>query len=232
MKLKGKTALVTGGGSGLGLAVARLLLEKGMKVAICGRTEKTLIKAAEELDSDDLSIFVCDVREHEQVEQMVGQIGQIDVLVNAAGIWVESRDLEDYTQTDIDEVIDINLKGTVIVTKQVLDQMKERNTGYIVNVASTSGLVGRAGETIYCASKFGVQGFTLALEAELRETNVDVIGFYPGGMKTKFFEKGGQSRENDNWMDPEAVAKTMVFMIENGETMDWEQVVMNRKHFK
>jgi NADP-dependent 3-hydroxy acid dehydrogenase YdfG len=227
MKLEGKTALVTGGSTGLGFATAKALLKKGMKVTICGRTEKTLIEAAEKLDSDNLQIFVCDVREYEQVEQMVSQIGEIDVLINNAGLFLEGP-LNEYDPERIAEVTDVNLKGAMFVVRAVLPEM-ENNGGFIVNVSSIRGKNSKMKESVYVATKFGLRGFTDSLREEYWGTKVRILGFYPGGMDTSLYEKAKTSRDMKSMMDPDDIAEVIVFMLTRGERVNMDDVMVNKR---
>lgn len=228
MNLKGKTALVTGGATGLGLAIAKKLLEHRCKVVICGRTQTHLNQTRSQLNSPNLTTKLCDVTDYTQIETLVQDIGFIDILINNAGVWLEGE-LETYSAEKITQTLDINLKGVIYTTRAALPQMKKRNDGYIVNISSTSGLKGRELQSVYVASKFGVHGFTESLKVELASTNVKVIGIYPGGMNTKLFAKAGTPKDNTNWMDPNKVAEIIVFTLERDESLIMDHVVINKR---
>src|SRR5699024_8099514 len=110
-----------------------------------------------------------------------------DILINNAGLGVFKL-TEHIDNNAIDDMIDINLKGTIYCTQAVLLRMKEKNEGTIVNVISTAGLEGKVNESVYCASKFGVKGFTESLLVELQDSAVKVLAAYMGGMKTPFWD--------------------------------------------
>jgi 3-oxoacyl-[acyl-carrier protein] reductase len=228
MELADKTVLVTGGSDGLGFAIAKKLLQRKAKVVICGRSLQRLEQAKSRLNSANLSTIQCDVSDYQAVTNMVAKLGPIDILINNAGIWVEG-DLETHTPEHISQTIDINLKGAIYVTRAVLPDMKQRNEGFIFNISSTSGTKGKPGQSVYVASKFGVRGFTESLKIDLYHTNIKVAGFYPGGMKTKLFEKTGSNKDVSQYMDPNKVAAIVIFILERDDTMIMDHVVLNKR---
>jgi len=225
MKLKNKRILITGGTEGLGLALVKNLIEKDSQIIVCARTKENLEKIKKELK--EIETHQCDVSDYSQVEKMIKETGQIDILINAAGVYYDGQ-LEDHTIEQIDQQIDINLKGTIYTCKAILPQMKKRQAGCIVNVSSTSGIKGKPNHSAYVASKWGVTGLTKSLQIDLKDSKVKVLGFYPGGMKTNLFEDSKKSAGAD-WMDPNKVAEIIVFMIERDESMIMDHVVVNRR---
>ena len=222
-----KTVLITGGSDGLGLATAKLLISKGYQVHVIGRDRERLDRAKKELNSPLFSVWQGDLTQFDQVLKVVKQIGRLDVLINNAGIWLEGT-LENNTPEQISQVIDTNIKGVIYATKSVLPDFLQQNSGIIVNISSTSGLKGREKEVVYDASKWAVTGFTESLKAELASTKIKVIGFYPGGMNTKFFEKSGSPKENQNWLDTAKVAEVIAFVIGTDPSLNLDHVVLNR----
>lgn len=231
MKLQGKTALVTGGATGLGLAITKQLLEKDVKVSICGRTQEYLDQAKSEISSESLTIYQCDISDYSQVESMVKQIGPVDILINNAGLWLEGE-LDSYSVEQIDQTIKTNLMGTIYCTYAILPEMRKRGEAAIINISSTSGVKAKDVQSVYCASKFGVRGFTDSLKMDLKPTNIKVVGFYPGGMNTKMFEKAGNPKENQDWMNPSEVAKAVIFVLQQEEHLVADHIVINKRHTK
>lgn len=231
MKLKNKTILITGANSGLGLEIAKLLVEKGERVIILGKDKVGVETACKSLNSTLASIMVCDIRSSDQVEKTVGKIKKLDILINCAGI-IAYYPLEKHAPQNIKDVIDTNLLGTIYVTKSVLSLMKKNNCGTIINISSTSGLPsgGHANESVYMASKYGVTGFTEGLKKEISDEkkNIRIIGFYPGGMKTQLFAKSGLDKDISSFMDPKEIAKIIVFLLERPDTIKIDHVVVNR----
>ncbi len=184
MRLEGKTALVTGGASGIGAATARRLAAEGARVAIGDVAEQGAREIAAELDG-----FACelDVADGASVRAGVAEIeqalGPIDVLVNNAG----TDRFSFFVNTDEalwDLVLGINLRGTIAVTHAVLGGMQERRSGSIVNVASEAGRVGSQGSVVYSAAKAGVIGFTKAIAREAARYRVRCNAVAPGPIET------------------------------------------------
>ncbi len=228
MKLKGKKILITGASSGLGFSLAKLLVSKGCKVYGIGRSESGVKQAKKALNKKSFICEVCDVTDAKQVEQLVGKVGVVDVLINNAGVWLEGL-LQDNPAEDISRTIDVNLKGVIYMTKQMLPLMVRRNNGIIVNVSSTSGTSPKISQSVYVASKWGVTGFTKSLQMDLKDTNIKVVGFYPGGMRTKMFAKAGNPKENQDWMDTDTVAEIVVSILEQDDSMVSDHVVLNKR---
>jgi 3-oxoacyl-[acyl-carrier protein] reductase len=211
MEFAGNTVIVTGGARGIGQAAARAFLARGARVAICARHAHTLAAAERRLAAHgELLAVRCDVRDRAQVEQFVAQtsarFGAVDVLVNNAGVaW--SGDFAAEDDASIDEVLDVNLKGVLVVTRAVLPAMLARGRGVIVNVASGAGLAGFAGLAAYCASKFGVVGFTASLAREVADQGVRVYAVCPGRVATDMQVQYSGQRIG---MPPERVAECIV----------------------
>lgn len=227
MDLKGKKVLITGGSDGLGLALARKLVDTGAAVTIISRSQDKLARAAKIIGSPLLQYKVCDVSDYGSVEKIIGEVEDIDILINNAGVWLEGK-LTENPYEYIKRVIEINLLGLIYVTKAVLPKMIARNDGIILNVSSTSGLTGREGQSVYAASKWGVRGFTESLKLDLAKTNVKVFGFYPGGMRTGLFKKAGFEKDVNNWMDTSEVAEVLTALLKHEDSMIIDQLVLNR----
>ncbi|HSW98118.1 MAG TPA: SDR family NAD(P)-dependent oxidoreductase, partial [Candidatus Saccharimonadales bacterium] len=175
----------------------------------------------------NLHTILADVTDYQALEKSLKSL-TVDILVNNAGIWLEGG-LETQTDKQIADTIDVNFKGTIYATRVVLPQMKKRNSGFILNVSSTSGLKGRENQVVYAATKWGVRGFTVSLEEELIKTGIKVAGFYPGGMNTEIFAKAGNTSDHSTWMDTDKVAEIIVFMLEHSDNMRINSLQVNRK---
>jgi 2-hydroxycyclohexanecarboxyl-CoA dehydrogenase len=184
MRLEGKTALVTGGASGIGAATAQRLAAEGARVAVCDVNEGGAREVGGALDGLGLRMDVTDVESvGAAVAAATEQIGAIDVLVNNAGTDLFSF----FVKTDPglwDFVLGVNLRGTLAVTHAVLPGMQERRSGAIVNVASEAGRVGSQGSAVYSAAKAGVIGFTKAIAREAARYRVRVNAVAPGPIET------------------------------------------------
>ncbi|HAU99435.1 MAG: hypothetical protein UX04_C0006G0062 [Microgenomates group bacterium GW2011_GWF2_45_18] len=227
MDLFRKTALVTGGATGLGFEIASLLLEKGMIVWICGRSRPSLLSAQSKLSSPYVFIQQCDISNPAQVAEMKKQIGHVDVLINNAGVWCDLP-LEDTSIDQISQTVQVNLLGTIYVSQAFFSSMKTKGEGIIANISSALGVHTRKHVSVYSASKFGVRGFTESLRDELKGTGIRVFGWYPGGMKTGLFEHAGQGRDMTGYIDAKDMAKLFVSMLEVPQEMTIETCVAGR----
>lgn len=230
MNLKDKTVVVTGGSDGLGFSIAKKLSNLGANVHILARDEVKLDRAAQAIEGK-INSHVVDVSKAKEVMSVADKIGQVDVLINNAGVWIEGV-VTNNSIEDISSAIDINLKGVIYTVKAFLPEMLKNEEAHILNVISTSGLKGKTNQSVYVASKFGASGFTKSLAEDLLDTNVKVSGFYPGGMNTDLFKKVGSSKGGSDWMDTDGVAELIVFMIEQDATMVMDHVVLNKRKTK
>jgi NAD(P)-dependent dehydrogenase (short-subunit alcohol dehydrogenase family) len=179
--LTGRTALVTGGGSGLGRAVAAALVGDGARVVITGRNETVLKETVSRL-GPDVSYRVCDVASPAEVDGLARELAgeEISVLVNNAGIAGPVAPLTEIDPEDWDEVFDINVRGVFLMCRAFLPAMAERGTGDVVNIASVSGKRPLLRRTPYCASKMAVIGLTTTLAGEVGPLGVSVNSLSPG----------------------------------------------------
>ena len=188
--LGGKVAVITGGGSGVGKAVARLFLANGAKVAIAGRDLKKLEAAVAEFNAgDDVMAMPTDVSVADECDTLIAaatnRFGQVDVLVNNAGSNLKARTLRELTPDAWDKMIRANLDGAFYCMKAVLPQMFERRDGMIVNVVSVAGKrANPLGGAAYSAAKFGVAALGLAVGVEEKDNNIRVTNIYPGEVDT------------------------------------------------
>lgn len=189
MRLKGKVAIVTGAGQGIGAATALKFAHEGATVAACDVNREALsevVEACREAGSE-AEAFVVDVADRKSVNEMVARVlaqhGRIDVLVNNAGITRDAR-LQKMTLEQFDDVIDVNLRGVFHAAQAVVDTMVEQRSGVILNASSVVGIYGNYGQTNYAAAKFGVIGFTKTWSRELGPKGIRVNAVAPGFIDT------------------------------------------------
>ena len=180
-----KHAVVTGGGSGIGAAVARRLLADGLRVTLMGRSAERLQaqRAALARTAAEVAVQVCDVADPGSVTDAFAAVGDVDVLVNNAG-QVETAPLHRTSLELWQRMLGVNLTGTFLCTQAVLPGMLARRQGRIVNIASTAALKGYAYVAAYCAAKHGVLGLTRALALEVAAKGVTVNAVCPGYTET------------------------------------------------
>ncbi len=214
--LKGKTAIVTGAGRGIGRAVAVALAKEGVHLGLIGLTMSNLEKLTEELEQFDVNISAAsaDVSDLEAVEHAVEHIksdlGAIDILVNNAGI-AKFGGFMDLSPEEWEKIVRVNLMGVYNVTRAVLPEMVERKSGDIVNISSTAGQKGAPVTSAYSASKFAVLGLTESLMLEVRKHNVRVTALTPSTVATDLaVESNLISGNPENVMQPEDLADLLV----------------------
>jgi NADP-dependent 3-hydroxy acid dehydrogenase YdfG len=220
-KLTGKTALITGGGSGIGLAIARAFLDEGSHVAITGRNEQKLRRAAEGLKAGErVRYWAGDVGQPDQMQNVVKEFtksfGPIDILVNNAGMNVKQRTVRELTPETWRQMIETNLDGAFYATYAALPQMLQRHDGLIIFISSTAGKrANPLGGGSYAAAKFGMKALALCLAAEEKDSGIRVSVIYPGEVDTPILENRPQPVTPEHRqliLQPEDVANAVLFV--------------------
>jgi 3-oxoacyl-[acyl-carrier protein] reductase len=209
VSIENQTAVVTGAGRGIGRAIAIELGRLGASVVLAARSRSELEDTARIIGTN-ASVMPADVRERDQLQRLFEQ--PVDILVNAAGLGIFGP-VADFTDEDFETLMNTNLRGIFFACRFVLPSMIERKRGHIINVASIAGKVGSANRAVYCASKFGVVGFTESLAEEVRQHGIRVSVICPGSTDTSFspVETHGKSRER--MLRPEDVAHAVRMIV-------------------
>lgn len=214
--LKGKNAIITGAGKGIGRAIASALAIEGVNLGLISRTEKDLQELKEDLKKYQVktSIAVTDIADIQAVNAAVksiqNELGSIDILINNAGIAKFGKFL-DLLPSEWEDQIKVNLFGVYYVTRAVLPEMIEQQTGDIINISSTAGLKGSPMTSAYSASKFGVMGLTDSLMQEVRKHNIRVTALNPSTVVTDLAIKSNLLNNNeDRVMHPEDFAELII----------------------
>jgi NAD(P)-dependent dehydrogenase (short-subunit alcohol dehydrogenase family) len=223
--LTGQIALVTGASSGLGQATGLALARAGASLALLARSAADLQHLAAEVEAlgPRALVLPVDLADADQivnaVQRTVDVFGRIDLLVNAAGTDVPGR-VADLPIAGWDRVLDVNLRAPFVLAQEVFPHMQQAGRGTIINISSVAGKRGWANAAVYCASKFGLTGFTQALAAEGKPYGIRACILYPGGMATSWGawspterqEEGREQLPPEKALPPDEVAALIVWI--------------------
>lgn len=238
--LTDKVVIITGASSGIGRAAALAMAERGARLSLLARSERALAKISSEAKlagARKVEHFVCDVRNEKEVEAAISatltKFGRVDILINSAGLSLNGE-VDGYDLDDWKTVIETNLTGTFLTCRAVLPAMKSQESGQIINISSGAGRNGIKQMAAYCASKFGVIGFTESLALEVRSHNIRVSVLLPGSVATDFsrvakrqgHDNKQQMREIGYSMTPEEVASVIISMLEQPAQAWMSEVVL------
>lgn len=231
----GKVAIITGGGSGLGEATARVFSEAGFAVACLDRNQENAERVCREIVAQDGQAIAvgCDVSDAESVaaaiERVTRDLGRIDAAVNCAAVdYVVS--VNDMRIEQWDNVVGVNLKGPFLIAKAVWPHMQSQGGGHIVNIASTAATRAWGNAAAYHASKWGLVGFSRGLGVEGREHGIKVTTVIPGGMNTHWFdsfpEQGIPMPDTTHLQDPRNVAEVILFAVQMPAQSSMQEVIV------
>jgi NADP-dependent 3-hydroxy acid dehydrogenase YdfG len=231
-ELKGKVAIVTGGGRGLGAAICRMLGEVGAIAVVADIQENLAQQVTLEIQADGgkaqaLQLDVCDAAQVEAaMHKIVSEYGQLDILINNAGVDV-TLPVDELAVQDWNRIIAVNLNGPFVMSKFVLSQMKQQGSGHIVNIVSTASKRAWANASAYHASKWGLLGFSHALHVEARPHNIKVTAVVAGGMRTPFLLDRFPDIDESKLQDPRNIADTIRYVLtQPAETVIPEVMVL------
>ncbi|MFM7602432.1 MAG: SDR family oxidoreductase [Pseudanabaena sp.] len=217
--MQNKVVVVVGATGGIGLALVQKLAAAGAKLVLVARNAAKLEELVNNLEDDyDIEAIAVptDITKYEQVEGMVqqaiAQFGQIDVLVNAAGAGVMKQFLRIEPQ-ELDQMLDLNLKGNFYTSQAVANVMKDRKVGHICNVIGILGKHPMAMASAYCASKFGAIGFSKCMADEVRRLGIKVTLFYFGGIDSPFWDNVSLKVDRSKMLTTETAANAIMFAL-------------------
>ncbi|GJJ73911.1 3-hydroxy acid dehydrogenase / malonic semialdehyde reductase [Entomortierella parvispora] len=223
-RLQGKNVLITGASSGIGEACARHFAQAGSNLILAARRKERLETLKQDLETRHPGIqirtFELDVRARAKVQETAAKFGDVDVLINNAGLVIGLDKLEDISEEAMDTMIDTNVKGLVHVTQSVLPGMRKRNKGHVINIGSVAGHQAYGNGSIYCASKAAVASITKALLFETIDTAIRISEINPGMVETEFSVvrfRGDKDKADSVYkglqpLDGNDIAETVVFV--------------------
>ena len=229
MNLHDKVVWITGSGRGIGEATAKALAKQGAKVVISARRDEDIGRVTGEINADGDSALAiqCDVQNNSDILSLVKQTkdvwGSIDILINNAGIGIFKKIL-DLTQEEWDAMMNTNLRSAFLCSKAVLPDMVDRQSGKIINIVSVAGKQAYLNGGGYCASKFGLRGFTEVLRLEHRRNNIQVTAILPGATDTDIWD--GANVDFSVMMRTEHVSQAIVSVCTAGDSTHIEEVVL------
>ncbi|MDD5796487.1 MAG: SDR family NAD(P)-dependent oxidoreductase [Oscillospiraceae bacterium] len=226
--------IITGGGSGLGFAIAKKLTAMGENVAIVGRDINKLSSAKIKIKIDnnsDILTFSGDISDEKFVNHLFSEITasyKVVCLYNCAGVG-RFGEPENNNIDMINDAISGSLIGLILMSSSAIKYMKDCG-GNIINIMSTAALKGNPLESVYCAAKWGARGFTESLKAYTKGSNIKVMGVYPGGMNTDFWnDKCGAKPDTSKFMDADEVAEQIVLSTVKRKSMCVSDITIDRK---
>ena len=227
-----KLALITGASSGIGAALSRKLCEKDYHCILASRSEEKLQHLAESLQSEGhiCTTIKVDVSNESSVDALFeesSKIGTVSLVINNAGLGIFSK-IEDSSVEDWDAQINVNLRGSFLVSRKYIPSMQEQKSGTLVFMNSVAGNFGYPYSAAYVASKFGLRGLSDSLRNELRKDKIKVISVHPGAINTAFWDDINVDFPREEMLTPEAIADSVVHAIEAPDATVIENLTIRR----
>ncbi len=231
-----KVIFITGASKGIGKAIA-LSLSEDNNVILFARSEDKLLELESTIKKKGGSCLciVGDVTKEQDVSDAIAttidKFSKIDVLINNAGIGIYKR-IENFSFTEFKKVLETNLFGAFLATRYAVPHMIKRKQGQIINISSVAGLNGFKEGTAYSSSKFGLNGFTESLREDIKEFGIAVTAVCPGGVRTEFGGDNHDKVNNDYLLEPEDVAHTIKYLIDESETANTKLIELKPRKRK
>ena len=222
-----KRALITGASGGIGADISRELARHGCEVFLTGRDVEKLQLLSEELQDACSGYCPCDLTKLDEIDNLVKESGEIDILVNSAGYFVVGP-LENMSQKDFQDSFDINVRAPFLLSQHLVQGMKRRKWGRIINIGSSSSYHGYENTSLYCASKHALLGMSRSFYNEFKTHNIKVFCFSPGSVKTEMGKKV-VNQLYETFIDPKELAEYIVFSVSFDSDMITEEVRINRQ---
>jgi len=211
--MKNKVCIITGAGGGIGSAIAEALFSCGFRLVLMGRDEEKLNKTANGRECLILPGDICnDDYIRETVETVAAQYGDIDILINNAGV-AQSEAFEDITMEEYDRIMNTNVRAPFLMCKTALPYLQKSSCGTVINIASVTAHKGYALQSVYAASKHALLGFTKALSKEYYQKGVRVHVISPGGVFTDMVKISRPDLTSEGMILPSDIAETVLYLI-------------------
>jgi len=221
MNLQDKIVMITGGSQGFGKALAKTFSGVGAKVVITSHDKENLESTAKELSVD---FFLADITSYEDVKKIgdfvLEKYKKIDFWINNAGIQIAPSKFEDVDIKKLHNLFEINFFGYFYGCQIAMLAMKKQGNGVIININSTAGLDGKSGISAYCSSKFAIKGLTESIRKENQDTDIKILGVFPGGMQTEIYREEYPADFEDYMKVDYAVEKVMANLKSENPEMD------------
>jgi 3-oxoacyl-[acyl-carrier protein] reductase len=233
MLLEGKSALITGAGRGIGRAIAIAFAKQGCRIAALARSSGELEETAGLVrgEGQEALVLKTDVTDAAAVAEVVAQaqesLGGIDLLVNNAG-YANFKPFLEYTIEEVRRTIDVNVVAPFLFMQAAAPGMIARKSGRIINISSVAGLKPIMNQSLYCASKHGLNGLSKVIAMELREHGIAVHWVCPGGVDTKLSREAMPERDKTNWMTPEDIAQACLYLASLSPRCTVDELMIRR----
>jgi len=234
VNLKGRTAVVTGAGRGIGRAVALALAENGASVIATARTKSEIESVAQEIvQAGGVSkAYQCDISDELQIQDLFSfterEFEKLDILINNAAVGLFGP-MEDFPTENLDALLNINVRGTYICCQQALKMMTPNQSGYIINISSVMGFKGYKNQSAYTASKHAVVGMTKSLAVEAQPYNIRASLIHPGGVDTDLVRDARPDLDRSILMQPEDIANAVLFLLSLSERCAVDEIYIRRR---
>lgn len=237
--LKGKVAFITGASKGIGACTAKLLAKQGIKIACIARSKELLEKTCEDIRTQGGTALAIPIDLYSEPDIIKAinitkqKLGNIDILINNAGM-LNLSDIVDTSTEIYEKVMDLNVKAIFITCREILPDMIKSKSGTIINIGSLAGRRGYPSQSIYCASKHAVAGFTKALALETKNHNIRVHLLCPGGVLTDMTldlrkSRGEEIKEdNPEWMTAEEIVEGVLYLLSQKGAAITDELVLRR----
>jgi len=235
--LKGKTAIVTGAGRGIGRAIAIALADQGACVVAAARTESEVMETTKTIlnKGGNATPFPFDLQEEESIHALFTYVkkssGPLDILINNAGIGRYGL-IHEFSSQDLQDLLDINVRGTYICCREAMKMMVPVQSGTIINIASVVGFKGYPNQSAYTASKHAIVGMTKSLAVEAQNHHIRASVINPGGTDTELVAAARPDLDRSALMQPEDVAKTVLFLLSLSDRCAIDEIYIRRRSSK